>query len=80
MKEDAIVPREGFRILDRNELVEEGDEYFYPAGGYWVESKNWEYNSGKQSPSLTYCRKADSGAGTQQDGQSLLELNAGGAA
>lgn len=48
-------PGEGYRLLDPEERVLSGDQYFFREE--WTLSYNAEYNGGYQSPGLVYRRK-----------------------
>ena len=51
-------PGKGWRLLEPDEKVIQGDEYFEPKGTpRWEASDNWRYRSGEQSPELVYRRR-----------------------
>lgn len=53
-------PGEGWRLLEPDEKVIQGDEYFEPKGTpRWEVSDNWRYRSGEQSPELVYRRRKE---------------------
>lgn len=52
----TITAGEGYRLLDKAELVEKGDEFYSTLDGGWVLSSNWR-DSCKQDKEYAYRRK-----------------------
>lgn len=53
-------PGEGFRLLEPDEKVIKGDEYYEPRGTpRWEKSDNWRYRNGEQSSELVYRRRKE---------------------
>lgn len=53
-------PGEGFRLLEPEEKVIQGDEYWEPKGTpRWEKSDNWRYRNGEQSSELVYRRRKE---------------------
>ena len=53
----SINPGEGYRLLDENEYVLEGDEWFH--NGEWVPTCNHKTQHRKQDPDAPYRRKVE---------------------
>ena len=54
---DTPDPGEGWRLLDPDEDVEEGDEYFSDCDGRWMQSNNYRTNNCIQTREVTYRRR-----------------------